>query len=138
MRFEGKVWREGRFWLAELPLLDALTQGRTRKGALAMISDWVETAVDRSRFRAVIHEIDRSRFELEGSDANTMIALLLLRQRQASGLSLSEISKRLDAKSRNAYARYERGESVPTVEKLDELLKAVSPHGDFVIRESSG
>ena len=28
MRFEGKVFRDGRFWLAEIPLLDAVTLGR--------------------------------------------------------------------------------------------------------------
>jgi hypothetical protein len=32
MRFEGTVVRDGRFWLAEIPLLNALTQGRTRTG----------------------------------------------------------------------------------------------------------
>jgi len=47
------------------------------------------------------------------------------------------MAERLGATSRNAYARYERGEVVPTVEKLDALLKATSPNGDFVIREST-
>lgn len=65
-----------------------------------------------------------------------MIALLLRRRRQASGASLREIAARLGAKSRNAYARYERGQTVPTMEKLDALLKATAPGGDFVIRES--
>jgi hypothetical protein len=36
MRFEGKLVRDGRLWLAEIPLLDAMTQGRTRKEALEM------------------------------------------------------------------------------------------------------
>ena len=40
MRFEGKVFRDGRFWLAEIPLLEAMTQGRTRAEALAMIGAW--------------------------------------------------------------------------------------------------
>ena len=45
MRFEGKVIRDGRFWLAEIPLLDAITQGKTRAEALAMIADWLETMI---------------------------------------------------------------------------------------------
>jgi hypothetical protein len=40
------------------------------------------------------------------------------------------------ARSRNAYARYERGASVPTVVKLEELLKAISPGHDIVVCES--
>jgi len=42
----------------------------------------------------------------------------------------------LGAKSRNAYARYEQGRSVPTVEKLDKLLQAVSGGRDFVLLPS--
>src|SRR5436190_21119368 len=47
MRFEGTVSHEGRFWIAEIPLLDAITQGRTRKEALEMVVDWLETMVNR-------------------------------------------------------------------------------------------
>jgi transcriptional regulator with XRE-family HTH domain len=65
-----------------------------------------------------------------------MTALLLRRRREASGFSLREVASRLGASSRNTYARYERGEVVPTIEKLDALLKATSPGDDFVIRES--
>ena len=48
------------------------------------------------------------------------------------------MESRLGESSRNAYARYERGDAVPTVEKLDALLKAAAPDADFVIREAEG
>ena len=67
-----------------------------------------------------------------------MISLLLQRQRQRSGLSLAEAAERLGAKSRNAYARYERGESLPTIEKLDQLLHAVSADQELVVDQTSG
>lgn len=136
MRFEGKVLRDGRFWLAEIPLLDAMTQGRTRAEALEMIADWLETMVNRPDFRAEVHPRGKYEFEVSGSDVGAMTALLLRRRREASGASLRDVASRLGASSRNAYARYERGEVVPTVDKLDALLKATSPGGDFVIRES--
>jgi transcriptional regulator with XRE-family HTH domain len=66
-----------------------------------------------------------------------MTALLLRRRREAGGASLRDVASRLGAFSRNAYARYERGDAVPSLEKLDALLKAASPDGDFVIRESN-
>jgi hypothetical protein len=137
MRFEGRLIRDGRWWLAEIPLLDAMTQGRTRTEALEMIGDWLETMVNRKGFRATVHARGRTEFEVAGSDAAAMTALLLRRRREASGASLRDIATRLGSASRNAYARYERGDAVPTVEKLDALLKATSPEGDFVIRESS-
>lgn len=45
-------------------------------------------------------------------------------------VTLRGIASRLASSSRNAYARYERGDAVPTVEKLDALLKATSAGGD--------
>jgi hypothetical protein len=137
MRFEGKLIRDGTWWLAEIPLLDAVTQGRTRKEALLMIGDWLEAMVGRDDFRATVFPHGKTDFEVAGSDTAAMTALLLRRRREASGKSLREIAEQLGASSRNSYARYERGDAVPTIEKLDELLKAASPGGDFVIRESS-
>jgi predicted RNase H-like HicB family nuclease len=138
MRFEDRLFRDGRFWLAEIPLLDGMTQGRTRKEALEMVADWLETMVDREGFRAEVHPRGPREFEVSGSDAGAMTALLLRRRRQSSGASLREVATRLGASSRNAYARYERGEVAPTLEKLDALLKAVSPGADFVLRQSGG
>jgi hypothetical protein len=123
MRFEGKLIRDGKWWLAEIPILSALTQGRTKKEALVMIGDWLETMVDRQGFRAAVFPRGRTEFEIAGSDTAAMTALLLRRRREASGQSLREIASRLGATSRNAYARYERGDAVPTVEKLDALLR---------------
>ena len=137
MRFEGNVTRDGRFWLAEIPMLEAATQGRTKAEALEMIGDWLETMVNSKGFRARVHPTGKYEFEVAGSNAAAMTALLLRRRREASGASLRDVAERLGASSRNAYARYERGDAVPTLDKLDALLKAASPDGDFVIRESS-
>jgi len=136
MRFEGCLTRDGRFWLAEIPLLDAMTQGKTRSEALRMIGDWLETMVGREGFQTRVFSTGKTTFEVSGSDAAAMTALLLRRRRQASGSSLRDMASRLGESSRNAYARYERGDAVPTVEKLDALLKATAPDADFVIREA--
>jgi transcriptional regulator with XRE-family HTH domain len=46
------------------------------------------------------------------------------------------VARRLGSRSKTAYARYEQGRTVPTVEKLFELLAAVAPGEDFVFQES--
>ena len=66
-----------------------------------------------------------------------MVGLLLRRQRERSGISLAEAAERLGVKSRNAYARYEQGTSVPTVEKLNQLLEAVAPDQELVLHQSA-
>jgi hypothetical protein len=135
MRFQGKLCRDGRWWLAEVPVFDAMTQGRTRREALDMVEDWFVTLVAREGFSVQIHWTGRQDFEVSSNDARTMISLLLQRQRQKSGLTLAQAAARLGARSRNAYARYEQGVSVPTVEKLDQLLRAIAPDRDIVVHQ---
>lgn len=122
--------------MAEVPVFDAMTQGRTRKEAFEMIADWFVTMVDRRGFSVEIHAAGGNDFEVSSDDSRAMVSLLLQRQRQRSGLTLAQVAQRLGARSRNAYARYEQGVSVPTVEKLDELLRAIAPGRDIVVRQS--
>ena len=135
MRFEGRVSRHGKWWLAEIPILDAMTQGKTRDEAFAMAGDLVESLVGRKGFEVTIDRLSGGRFVLGANDTAALIALLLRRQRQRAGLSLSEVSRAMGARSRNAYARYESGASVPTIEKLGKLLEAVAPGHAFVLDE---
>jgi hypothetical protein len=46
-----------------------LTQGRTRKEALDMIADWLETMIDRQDFVATVYPRGPRDFEIAGSDA---------------------------------------------------------------------
>jgi hypothetical protein len=137
MRFQGRVYKHGKQWLAEVAVFDAMTQGRSRKDALEMMGDWFVTLANRKGFSVGVYASGPREFEVGSADSRTMISLLLKRQRLKSGLSLAQAAARLGVKSRNAYARYERGTSVPTVEKLDELLRAVAPGSDIVLRQSA-
>ena len=137
MRFAGRVYKDGKFWLAEVPVLDAITQGHTKREAYAMVADMIQSLIDRQGFSARMHTGRNGHFEVSSNDTRAMVSLLLRRQRERSGLSLAEVADRLGAKSRNAYARYEQGRSTPTVEKLSELLQAVSPGSDLVLLQSS-
>jgi hypothetical protein len=132
MRFPGRLRRDAKHWLAEVPVFGAMTQGRTRAEALAMIRDWFVTMVGEPRFAVKVVNVRGSSFEV-AAETRRMISLLLRRQRQQSGLSLAAVAERLGARSRNAYARYEQGLTAPTVEKLDELLKAIAPDRDIVV-----
>ena len=142
MRLFGRVYEDDAFWLVEIPLLEAMTQGHTRDEALTMAKDLVESLANCPGFSVTIHcgggggGGGGDVFEVGSTDVRGMVALLLRRQRERSGLTLAEAAERLGARSRNAYARYEQGVSVPTVEKLSQLIEAVSPEGDFVLHRS--
>ncbi|MBZ5640093.1 MAG: type II toxin-antitoxin system HicB family antitoxin [Acidobacteriia bacterium] len=127
MRFPGRIKRDGRFWLVEIPAFDAVTQGRTKREALAMAEDLVETMAGVRGFRAAVYPTGGETFEIGGNRLGVLLALLLRRQRERQGLTLAEAAERLGQRSKNAYARYEQGRAMPTVEKVERLLKAIAP-----------
>ncbi len=136
MRFSGRVFKDGKYWLAEIPILDLMTQGRTKKEAYEMVVDMLKTMINKEGFNIELYKTEKDNFEVGSTEPKHLITLLLQRKREISGLSLSQVSNRLGTKSRNSYARYEQGRSVPSVEKLNELLHAVCPEADIVINES--
>jgi hypothetical protein len=136
MRFEGRVFKVGRQWAVEVPILGVASQGRTRKDALSMIADAIEMLVNRRGFSVTVFPGPADRFEIGASDDAALTALLLRRARHNAGLSLGEVASRLGARSLNAYARYEQGRATPSVAKLSQLLAAVIPGRDFVLVES--
>ncbi len=137
MRLLGRTWKDGKFWLAEVPLLDAMTQGRTEREALRMVVDLIRTMaeamVGRGRLKVDLFPGARGAFEVGCRDTAVLVAVMLRRQREKHGLSLAQVARRLGARSKTAYARYEQGRSVPTVEKLFELLMAVAPGEEAVL-----
>jgi predicted RNase H-like HicB family nuclease len=136
MRFTGRVFRSGKYWAAEVPILGVVTQGRTKKNALEMTSDAIESLMNKKGFRIDIFPGQNSYFEVGSPDTAALVAFLLRRQRIKHGLSLLDVTKRMGAKSHNSYARYEQGKSVPTIEKFNQLLSAISPDRDYVLAES--
>jgi hypothetical protein len=132
MRFPGRIRRDGRFWLVEVPALDAVTQGRTKREALAMVEDLVETIAGVRGFHATVYPTGGETFEIGANRLGVLLALLLRRQRERQGLTLAEAAERLGQRSRNAYARYEQGRAMPTVEMVERLLKAIAPDQKIV------
>ena len=136
MRLAGRVFKAGRHWAIEVPILGVVTQGRSKKDACLMIADAVEVLVNRADFRLDVFPGEGEYFEVGANDEAALTAFLLRRERARSGLTLAEVARRLGSRSPNAYARYEQGRSVPTVAKLTALLAAVASHKDFVLAES--
>lgn len=133
MRFAGRTFRSGRYWAVEVPELGVYTQGTSRTNGYAMAAEALEIIVDKPGFKASVHPGKGGYFEISGSDTAALVAVLLRERRVRSGLSLAEVAQRLGVRSRNAYARYERGLAVPTVDKLAALLAATDPKHDLVI-----
>jgi hypothetical protein len=136
MMIAGRIWKDGSWWLAESEIADVITQGKTRTEAAAMLADAIESLVDRSSFRVTVRDAPSAGdggVTIEANDPAALVALVLRRQRQVSGLSLADVAEKLGQTSKTAYARYEQGDAMPSMEKFEELLRAVSPTATVII-----
>jgi hypothetical protein len=130
MQIDGKVWKDGKFWLAEIPFLDLMIQSKTKKGLPEMVKDAIELLVNEPSF-TVQATLSGDILSLEASDFKNLIALILKRLRSKNNLTLEEVTARLNEKSINSYAQYEQAKHYPGFEKFEELLRAVEPNASI-------
>ncbi len=141
MEIQGKVWKDGKFWLVEVPTLDAMTQGKTRKEALSMIEDLV-LEMTRSYFSndigkdfaVTVIDYKKDVIGITSNDTKLLLALSLRKQREKSGSTVREVAERLGSKSPNAYAQYEKGRTSISLENYERLLQAANPFKHSVLR----
>lgn len=136
MEFEGCVKKDKKtsLWIAEVDSLDVMTQGTTKEDAIDMLKDAVielihenfpKKALKNLTLQAHFH--GKKVFGISASDSRLLIALALRRQREREGISVREVTHRVNASSPNAYAQYEKGEVNISVNKLESLFAAINP-----------
>lgn len=138
MRFEGYLTKpdgkKNRYWGVEIPILHVHTQGKSRKDALLMAKDAIYCMLEKKEFRVQIHEGPGDTFTVDSDNPTAFIAFMLKRQRQFHGLTVRDVAARLSSKSPNAYSQYERGKVKPSMDKLVELLQAIDPNFEPVLK----
>jgi len=136
MEFEGSVWKSktSKYWLAEVPSLDIMTQGISQKNAMHMILDAIKDqlmgyfpkeSIDDLELVVIDHK--KGRIGISASDSRLLLALSLRRQRIKSGATVREVAERLGSKSPNSYAPYERGEKAFSIDGYERLITAINP-----------
>lgn len=139
MKLEGCIWKDNktRYWVVSVPLLDISTQGRSQKTALTMIEDAIQVEAEKEglRVRAEFGKQEGT-FLVSANKPDQLIAFLLRRQRTCHGLTVRDVALRMDSKSPTAYAQYEQGRRKPTLGKLQELLRAIDPTLETVLKAS--
>lgn len=145
MEIEGKIRQTRRGgapdWLVSVPLLDLHTQGRTRKEALKMLKGAIKDYFDYffgeqcgADVDISIMEIGKSNIGVSCSDLSSLMSLILIKQREKSGMTIRDVMRRMGASSPNAYKQYEYGNKRMSTEKFDELIHAVNPDIRLVVR----
>jgi predicted RNase H-like HicB family nuclease len=141
MEMEGKIWKDGKFWLVEVPTLDAMTQGKTRKEAISMIEDLVFEMAQcyfsdemKDDFKVIINDYKKGVIGVSSNENKLLLALSLRKQREKSGLTVREVAERLGSKSPNAYSQYEKGTIRISLDKYEQLLQAANPFKHSLLR----
>lgn len=139
MKLEGRIWKDKKtkFWVVYVPLLDISTQGRSQKNALAMMEDAIQVEAEKEGLK--IHaemSKEEGTFTVSANKPDFLIAFLLRRQRTCHGLSVREVASRMDSNSPTAYAQYEQGKRAPSLGKLQELLYAINPALEPILKAS--
>lgn len=128
MRLVGKTWKSKKsdIWLAEIPILDLATQAESPQDIPDMVKDAIECLVNKSKFKVSVEKRKGELF-IESNNPKLLTGLILKRQRSRKHMTLEEVTANLGAKSINDYAQYEKGKHLPSLEKLESLLKAIDP-----------
>lgn len=137
MRLEGKLEKSGSWWAASVPAIGVFTQGKSKGEAYAMVADAIQALDDDAKVRVTVTgEGDAFYVACNGLDFSAWLSFVLRRMREESGKSLEDVRVAIGASSRNAYARYESGESIPSAEKLEEIVAAIADM-DLVLRPAA-
>jgi len=98
--------------------------------------DAIEGAIDKPGFSVDITPSYHDTFLIRANDLTALIAFMLRQQRAAKGLTVREVAARMGATSQTAYARYEQGKHLPSLDKLMEILKAINVEEPVLTTES--
>ena len=128
MKIQGNLKKaaKDKYWGVEIPSIGVYTQGKTKKDAYFMAKDAIEALVDKKGFEVEIEPTEKLIFFVVPNEVGPILSLILRKKRINSGLTIKKVVKRLGQKSQNAYWRYESGESSPSFEKFDQILKAIN------------
>lgn len=140
MELEGRIWKNKKHWLVEVPALNIMTQGETREEALFMIKDAIMEYMkyyfefEIGELDLTVNEYKKSVIGITANNNKLLLALSLRRQREKSGATVREVSERLGSNSPNSYAQYEKGKIRISLDQYERLLQAANPHQHRLLR----
>ena len=136
MRIEGKLTKSGSKWAVEIPLLLVYTQGKTKKDAFAMAKDSVECLIEQKGFAVEVIDGNKGDFSISSNDDKVLMALALKQQRAEHHLTIRDVAKNMGSNSPASYSRYENAQVKPSLEKFSELLCAIDPSLEPILKVS--
>lgn len=101
MRLEGRLTKEGNWWLVECDALQMATQAKTKNEALEMAKDWVWAMIGDYKISIGVELTGKDTFALAFEDPKPIIGLMIEQLRSSSNMTMDELAKALGLKSRS-------------------------------------
>ena len=140
MFLEGRVWQDpddAKFWLIEIPILNLMTQGKSKKDAFKMIKDATSLLIKdlpmeiSNGFTLKIEEFGEITFGLSCSIPFLLVAIIVRRQREGSGIPQRRSKK--DGKALFYTDKIESGRSSCSMIRFIEILQMYNPKQKLVL-----
>jgi predicted RNase H-like HicB family nuclease len=125
MQLRGRVFKVGKFWAVECLTLGAHTQGTSKKDALEMMKDWVQSMLDRPDFEFDISPAGGNEFVMSFPDPKPVLGLMINQLRNQAEIPIRDLAKKIGKKSQTSVAQYLNGKHVPGIEVTSTLLGAL-------------
>ena len=141
MFLEGRVWRDpddAKMWLIEIPILNLMAQGKSKKDAFKMIKNVTSELIrdlptDVSKgYVLKTEEFEEGKFGLTCSIPIILIAIIVRRQREGAGLRQKRT--KADAVLPMYTDNIETGRSACSILKFVEILEFLNPKQKLVLR----
>ena len=134
MKLEGNIKKQNNWWAIEVPLLFVFTQGKTKKEALSMVKDSIETLIDRKGFKVSIGDVSSQTFSIKANNLNTLMAFVLKQQRSYYNKSIRDVAQKLGSSSPTAYSQYESGRTKLNLDKFTQILEAIHKDNEPILK----
>lgn len=126
MKLQGRYYKDGKFWISEIPLISLMDQGKSKTESLEMIKSAVEELMNESKLKCTLDDLGDGEFLLSSHDAKLLGCFVLKRMRESQGLSIREVSTKLRHKSHTEYARHESGKTAMTLETFNRYVEVLT------------
>jgi hypothetical protein len=129
MKLMGNYYKDGKLWLTEIPFIQLMDQGHSKKAALEMMKDAIESLINLPTFKCGVTDLGDGRFTVDSDEVKILAAFVVRRLREAQGLTIREVAAKLKMKSHTEYARHESGKVAMTMETFNNYVEVLSSKG---------
>lgn len=125
MILTGTVVKDGTWWVIQCPVLDAMTQGRTKQEALEMMVDWVQSMLGDAKYPIDIQSVGKNDFNMRMKDFQPILQMVMERARSNAQMTYEDVAKTLNRASRSSVKMAFTMTHDPRFGKLTELADAM-------------